>query len=165
MTSDGSDINADAVFVNNEISLKYIDVYGFDYDYTIANYSDQLHHTIYKIAVNNLIEMFGYPCQIKSMKYDPGFAIRGLHFDTRKGLLMKLDSFSHIQLGTVYRGRQELNSWDVVSNYAGTHLPIDQISLGTKRNGAYIHQLIDLFSLPFVGLLSNVIEVCPLVHI
>ena len=160
VTTDGSDINADAVFVNNEISFKYIDVYGFDYDYTIANYSADLHNTIYDIAVDNLIEMFGYPKQIRSMKYDPGFAIRGLHFDTRKGLLMKLDSFSHIQLGTVYRGRQELNSWDVVNHYAGTHLPIDQISRGTKRNGAYIHQLIDLFSMPFMGLLSNVIEVC-----
>jgi len=158
ITTDGSDINADAVFVNNEISLKYIDVYGFDYDYTIASYSDQLHHTIYDFAVKNLIDMFGYPKQIRSMKYDPGFAIRGLHFDTRKGLLMKLDSFSHIQLGTVYRGRQELNSWDVVNNYAGTHLPVDQISRGTRRNGAYIHQLIDLFSLPFMGLLTNVIE-------
>ena len=106
--------------------------------------------------------MFGYPQQIKSMKYDPGFAIRGLHFDTRKGLLMKLDSFSHIQLGTVYRGKQELNSWDMVNYYGGTHLPIDQIgSVGAKRSGAHIHQLIDLFSLPFVGLLSNVIEVCP----
>ncbi len=27
---------------------------------------------------------FQYPRQIKSMKFDPGFAIRGLHFDTRK---------------------------------------------------------------------------------
>eukprot|EP00794_Sanderia_malayensis_P009629 gene9629-10617_t len=153
-----SDINQNAVFVNNEISLRYIDVYGFDYDYTLAHYSDKLHHTIYKLGVDNLIEMFGYPKQIKSMKFDPGFAIRGLHFDTRKGLLMKLDSFSHIQAGTVYRGRQELNSWDVVNYYGGTHLGIDQISTANKKNGTYIHQQIDLFSIPFMGVLSNVIE-------
>ena len=145
--------------MNNEISLKYIDVYGFDYDYTLAHYSDDLHVKIYDIAVQNLISMLGYPKQIKSMKFDPHFAIRGLHFDTRKGLLMKLDSFSHIQIGAVYRGHQELNSWDVVSYYGGTHLGIDQISRGNKGNGTYIHQLIDLFSIPFMGLLSNVIEV------
>eukprot|EP00795_Rhopilema_esculentum_P006452 gene6452-11898_t len=153
-----NDISVDAVFANNEISLKYIDVYGFDYDYTLASYSDQLHMKTYDIAVNNLIEMFGYPKQIKSMRYDPGFAIRGLHFDTRKGLLMKLDSFSHIQIGTVYRGRQEVNSWDVVNYYGGTHLGIDQVSHANKGTDTYIHQLIDLFSLPFMGLLSNVIE-------
>lgn len=38
------------------------------------------------------------------MEYRPEFAIRGLHYDIEKGLLLKLDSFLQIQLGSVYRG-------------------------------------------------------------
>lgn len=37
------------------------------------------------------------------MQYDPNFAIRGLHCDSKNGLLMKIDAYNHIQLGSVYR--------------------------------------------------------------
>lgn len=43
------------VFANNEVSLDDIEVYGFDYDYTLACYNDALHHLIYKQALDNLI--------------------------------------------------------------------------------------------------------------
>ena len=48
-------MNKRAVFSNNEMSLRYIDVYGFDYDFTLASYSNELHHAIYRMAVDNLI--------------------------------------------------------------------------------------------------------------
>ena len=48
-----------AVFANNEISFRYISTYGFDYDYTLANYSKQLHNLIYDMASENLVEKFG----------------------------------------------------------------------------------------------------------
>lgn len=47
--------NPHAVFTNSEFSLKYIDVYGFDFDYTLAHYSKRLHRFIYKQARDILI--------------------------------------------------------------------------------------------------------------
>lgn len=47
------------MFANNELSLKYIDVYGFDYDYTLASYSNALHFLIYDLAIGNLINLYG----------------------------------------------------------------------------------------------------------
>lgn len=147
-----------AVFANNEISFRHISVYGFDYDYTLANYSDHLHLLIYKMALENLVSKYGYPNKLRSIKFDAGFPIRGLHFDTEKGYLMKLDSFSHVQLGAVYRGHRKINNWDVVKEYEGTLISVDSISKGTNKDGHTIHQQMDLFSLPFLSLLSNVVE-------
>lgn len=44
-----------------------------------------------------------YPQQLRNEEYDLKFAIRGLHFDTKECLLMKLDQFSVVQDGTCYR--------------------------------------------------------------
>ena len=37
------------------------------------------------------------------MDYDPDFAIRGLHCDISRGLLMKIDAYNHIHLSSVHR--------------------------------------------------------------
>ena len=55
--------------------------------------------------------MFQYPAEILDFQFDKSFAVRGLHFDTQKGLLMKIDSFHNIQLGTVYRYRGQTVSF------------------------------------------------------
>ncbi|PAV56597.1 hypothetical protein WR25_00276 [Diploscapter pachys] len=49
-------VNPRAVFVNNELDLESIAVYGFDYDYTLAVYTRKLNNLIYKLALNRLIE-------------------------------------------------------------------------------------------------------------
>lgn len=48
-------VNPDTIFANNEMSLQDIEIYGFDYDYTLAFYSHQLHNLIFNIARDNLI--------------------------------------------------------------------------------------------------------------
>lgn len=45
-----------AIFANNELDLKHIDVYGFDYDYTLANYKDSLRFLIYNLGRDALIK-------------------------------------------------------------------------------------------------------------
>lgn len=58
------------------------------------------------------------------MKYLPNFAIRGLHYDIEKGLLMKLDSFLQIQLGTVCRGLTPISDAEVLKLYKNKTIPI-----------------------------------------
>lgn len=49
-------VDPKSVFANNEVDLSTIDVYGFDYDYTLACYTCELHHLIYKEALENLVD-------------------------------------------------------------------------------------------------------------
>ncbi|XP_030897123.1 5'-nucleotidase domain-containing protein 3-like [Leptonychotes weddellii] len=48
-------LNPDAIFSNNEMSLSDIEIYGFDYDYTLVFYSKQLHTLIFNAARDLLI--------------------------------------------------------------------------------------------------------------
>ena len=43
-------IDPKGVFCNNEINLKDIQVYGFDYDYTLAYYKNSLHRLIFNLG-------------------------------------------------------------------------------------------------------------------
>lgn len=52
-------VDEQAVFANNELGMRHIDVYGFDYDYTLASYSTALHFLIYDLAVKELISTYG----------------------------------------------------------------------------------------------------------
>ena len=45
-----------AVYANNELKLSDIDVYGFDYDYTVACYNDTLNQLIYDLGRANLVK-------------------------------------------------------------------------------------------------------------
>ena len=44
-----------------------------------------------------------YPAKLRGMDYDPEFAIRGLHCDSKNGLLMKIDAYNYIQKSSAYR--------------------------------------------------------------
>ncbi|KRZ74879.1 5'-nucleotidase domain-containing protein 3 [Trichinella papuae] len=139
------------VFVNNELDLSEIDVYGFDYDYTYFNCSSVKNNAI------DTIFILWYPRELENMAYDPDFFVRGLHFDFSTNILLKMDAFCNIQKGTAHRGKKILSEDDINSIYNGHHIPQHYLkfsSLESKRMG----QLLDLFSLPEIGLLSNVIE-------
>lgn len=154
-------VDEQAIFANNELGMRHIEVYGFDYDYTLASYTDAMHFLIYDLAVKELINTYGYPQGIEDdMKYDPDFAIRGLHFDTCNGLLLKVDAYHNIMLGSVFRGLQPVPNEEVFRIYEGTHLAITKINPSNFLNGSRrtMHHMIDLFSYPEMVLLSNVIE-------
>ena len=52
-------VDEQGIFANNELSLRYIDVFGFDYDYTLAPYNDALHDLIYDLAIDVLVNSYG----------------------------------------------------------------------------------------------------------
>lgn len=106
-------LNSSTIYANNEVSLAEVDIYGFDYDYTLALYSNALNTMIYNTARGFLIEHFKvcvsffkciffttdfrfrwvnpfcppdqqYPEGIHKYDYIPNFAARGLHYDIQK---------------------------------------------------------------------------------
>ncbi|KAF2368224.1 HAD-superfamily hydrolase subfamily IG 5'-nucleotidase [Trinorchestia longiramus] len=169
-------VDSQNVFVSNELELRSIDVYGFDYDYTLANYESSVEYLIYQLGRDNLINKYKYPKEIKEFSYDPKFAVRGLHYDIEQGLLMKLDQFQQIQMSSIYRGLTPLSSAEVTDTYGSRALPLSYVEghlrgfqftrslkqpypipnkLPKKQTMAH---LADLFSLPEMCLLSQVTQ-------
>lgn len=156
------DVNPHGVFACNELDLKEVDVYGFDYDYTLACYKPSLHYLLYNLGRDMLIEKYKYPLEISKLEYIPGFAVRGLHYDIEQGLLLKLDSFLQIQLGSVYRGLTKVPDSEVLKIYKNRIIPIAYVeghSKNYKRDmWSKMVQLADLFSVPEMCLLCNIAE-------
>lgn len=154
----GRKVNEHAVFTNSEISLKHVDVYGFDFDYTLIHYTQELHRLIYEVARDRLVGMLNYPTAIKGISYNPNFAIRGLHCDITKGFLMKIDAYNQIQLSSVYRGHAPVSPDEVAEHYGGTHVPMhvtDNLPTGSEWK---LTQFLDLFSMPEATLLADIVE-------
>lgn len=160
------DVNVKGVFACNELDLKEVKVYGFDYDYTLACYKPSMDVLLYNLGRETLINKFKYPKEIIEMEYKPGFAVRGLHYDIEKGLLLKIDSFLQIQLGSVYRGLSPVSDEEVLRLYKNRIIPIAYVEPQTKNYQRAQHtnvtskmvHLADLFSVPEMGLLCNVTE-------
>ncbi|GAB5363866.1 hypothetical protein AAMO2058_000920200 [Amorphochlora amoebiformis] len=143
-------IPSNHVFANADTSLAHISHYGFDYDYTLATYNKNLPHLIYDLAKTHLIEKMGYPEELASLRYNPDFAIRGLHLDKETGMLVKLDQYNKIQL-PIYDGTKPVTTAETVSIYGGL-----RVSKVYARET--MHMLKDLFALPEACLYADVID-------
>lgn len=64
-------LNPDAIFSNNEMSLSDIEIYGFDYDYTLVFYSKHLHTLIFNAARDLLINEHRVRAQGLPVSPDP----------------------------------------------------------------------------------------------
>lgn len=128
-----------------------MDAFGFDYDYTIADWNENIHSLIYDLTIKTLIQM-GYPEDLSSFKYDPQFPIRGLFFDTKRGNLMKLDYLYTLYPGYIYFGRRPLTKSQIVEQYGGPHV--------SKTYLDHLRPLIDKFSMAEACVISDIIEYC-----
>lgn len=156
------DIEKFGVFCNDQTDLDEVDVYGFDYDYTVASYKKGVEFLLHDEAKKQLVKKYGYPEGVGQLKYDPDFAIRGLHYDVVNGLFLKVDNAHLIQLGTVYRGRVGLSNSDVFSKYKRRQLPVSALEGlrlgGGKEKRIKMVQLVDIFSKPEMSLIAEVTD-------
>nr|XP_002130381.1 5'-nucleotidase domain-containing protein 3 [Ciona intestinalis] len=147
------------VFAINQINLGEVGVYGFDYDYTLAQYSDSMQEFIYTQSTKVLVEKHNFPKDLLNVSFLPDFCIRGLHYDIQRSLLMKVDICNVIQLGTVYRGMEMVPDEEVMWLFNGTrHIPKHIIEQSYVSTGESLRQLMDIFSMPEMMLLANVVE-------
>eukprot|EP00123_Amoebidium_parasiticum_P004770 comp16053_c1_seq1/m.13546 comp16053_c1_seq1/g.13546 ORF comp16053_c1_seq1/g.13546 comp16053_c1_seq1/m.13546 type:complete len:550 (-) comp16053_c1_seq1:17-1666(-) len=145
-------MNPRDVFVAKELDLRRLTAVGFDYDYTLAKYKPDLQKLIYDMAAISLVSDKHYPAELLAeWPYDPNFAIRGLFYDARHGLLLKVDSYRNIQPGTVYKGRTPVPIEQVKEIYGGMQLWKPYLK-------QHMYLLSDIFSLPEVCLLANVVQ-------
>lgn len=84
------------IFVNHDLALSEIKIYGFDMDYTLAIYkSPQYEKLVFGLLAKELIKK-GYPEQILQFEYDHTFPTRGLWFDKLYGNFLKVESNGNI---------------------------------------------------------------------
>ncbi|CAN1165447.1 5'-nucleotidase domain-containing protein DDB_G0275467 [Linum perenne] len=119
-------MNPKGIYVNKNLRLDNIQVYGFDYDYTLAHYSSNLQSLIYDLAKEHMVNELRYPEICMRFTYDPTFPIRGLYYDRKNGCLLKLDFFGSIEPDGCYFGRRKLSRKEIEVIYGTRHIGRDQ---------------------------------------
>ncbi|KAH8255101.1 hypothetical protein KR026_009045 [Drosophila bipectinata] len=134
---------AHRVFVNRSLHLENIKYYGFDMDYTLAEYkSPQYEQLGFNLVKERLVQM-GYPKEILQFEYDPTFPVRGLWFDTLYGNLLKVDAYGNILV--CVHGFEFIKHHQVYELYPNKFLKLDE---------SRVYVLNTLFNLPETYLLA-----------
>jgi 5'-nucleotidase len=96
------------IFVNRNLRLGTIRAIGFDMDYTLARYRrEHIEEAAHRLTIEKLMAR-GLPDEIRSLRYDPTFVIRGLTVDKQLGNILKLDRHNHVC--RVFHGRRRLTA-------------------------------------------------------
>ena len=90
-----ADLNpARRIFTNRNLRMESITAVGFDMDHTVAVYNTpHFNKLCFELAIDRLIDIYGYPADIRQVIWDPDAAIRGLVVDKKLGNLLKIDAF------------------------------------------------------------------------
>jgi len=112
------------IFVNRSLHLENIKYYGFDMDYTLAEYkSPQYEQLGFDLVKKRMVDL-GYPEEIMLFDYDPCFPIRGLWFDSHFGNLLKVDANGNILVAV--HGFEFLKSSKIYELYPNKFLQLDE---------------------------------------
>ncbi len=136
------------VFCNRNLRMDTIEMIGFDMDYTLALYhQDRLEQLSISLTLSKLIEKHGYPEEIRTLQYDPRWAIRGLMVDRQFGNVFKMDR--HAYVGRCYHGYRELDQEQRRASYRN-----EKINLSSDR-----FEWIDtLFGLPEAVMYTTLVD-------
>ncbi|WCJ28093.1 HAD-superfamily hydrolase subfamily IG 5'-nucleotidase [Euphorbia peplus] len=143
-------MNPEGIYVNKNVRLDTVQVYGFDYDYTLAHYSPNLQNLIYDLAKEHMVNEFKYPETCMNFKYDPTFPIRGLYYDKKNGCLLKLDFFGSIELDGCYYGRRKLSLEEIEEIYGTRHIG--------RQQARVLVGLMDFFCFSEACLIADVVQ-------
>jgi len=135
------------IFVNRSLALEKIKFYGFDMDYTLAEYKSPEYDFLgFELVKERLIEI-GYPKEIQKFEFKPEFPVRGLWWDNLHGNMLKVDGFGNILY--CCHGLKFMKPEDISVKY-----PNKFIKLEEKRIFVYN----TLFNLPEIYLLACLID-------
>ncbi|XP_015439334.1 PREDICTED: cytosolic purine 5'-nucleotidase isoform X2 [Dufourea novaeangliae] len=135
------------IFVNRSLHLENIKFYGFDMDYTLAEYKSPQYEQLGFTLLKDRLVSLGYPQEIKAFEYDPSFPVRGLWFDTLYGNLLKVDAYGNILV--CVHGFEFLKHSQVYELYPNKFLQLDE---------SRVYVLNTLFNLPETYLIACLID-------
>ena len=85
------------VFSNRNLRMAAIEAIGFDMDHTLALYDAVVFEQLcFELAVDILIDVRGYPGELRSMAYDRLAVARGVIIDKRLGNILKTDAYGYV---------------------------------------------------------------------
>jgi HAD superfamily 5'-nucleotidase-like hydrolase len=136
------------VFCNRNLRMDTIEMIGFDMDYTVARYhQDRLEQLSMELTLQKLVDKHGYAPEIRALRYDPRWAIRGLVVDKKHGNVFKMDR--HAYVGRCYHGFRELSHDERKHTYRN-----EKINLSSDR-----YEWIDtLFALPEAVMYTTLVD-------
>jgi HAD superfamily 5'-nucleotidase-like hydrolase len=139
---------AHRIYTNRNLDMSSIDAIGFDMDYTLAQYHQKpLDELSIKLTIDKLISNHGYPEEIRGIRVDLNFIIRGLVVDKDTGHIFKLDA--HRMVGRCHHGYRALSEEERREIYGGK-----PIRFSTDR-----YSFVDtLFSLSEITLVAGIIQ-------
>ncbi|CAH0552528.1 unnamed protein product [Brassicogethes aeneus] len=144
---DPKDLWPNEIFVNRSLHLENIKFYGFDMDYTLAEYKSPEYEKLGFDLVKEHMVSIGYPQEILEFEYDPTFSVRGLWFDTHYGNLLKVDAYGNILVAV--HGFEFIKHSHVYQLYPNKFLQLDE---------SRIYVLNTLFNLPETYLLACLVD-------
>ncbi|XP_050296337.1 cytosolic purine 5'-nucleotidase isoform X2 [Anthonomus grandis grandis] len=138
---------AHRIFVNRSLHLENIKFYGFDMDYTLAEYKSPHYEKLGFDLIKKHMVSIGYPQEILEFEYDPSFPVRGLWFDTLYGNLLKVDAYGNILVAV--HGFEFLKHSRIYELYPNKFITLDE---------SRVYVLNTLFNLPETYLLACLID-------
>lgn len=152
-TPDGEATTQDeSIYANAYVDLSKVGVVGFDYDYTLVTYTEELLELIYEMALNRLVNHFQYPSEMLEvgLKFDPFFSIRGLAVDKETGWICHL-SYTH-KVSVAWEGREKVPTKKIYEEYRGKR------ALRPAERKKRLKPLNDLFSMAECCLIADTIQ-------
>lgn len=142
----------ETVFANSYVDMANIDIVGFDYDYTLVTYTNELLNLIYEMALKRLVEDRQYPLEMLdgNMQFDPRFSIRGLAVDRETAWICHL-SYTH-KVAVAWEGREKVPKEEIFEEYRGKR------ALRPMERKERIKPLNDLFSMAECCLIADTVQ-------
>jgi len=135
------------IFVNRSLYLEKIKFYGFDMDYTLAEYRSPEYEKLgFQFTKERMVEI-GYPAEIASLQYDSSYPVRGLWFDYQRGNLLKVDGYGNILF--CQHGFKFYNKREILEVYPNKFIKLDE-------GRTFVFDT--LFNLPETYLLAGLVD-------
>jgi hypothetical protein len=140
------------IFANSYVDLAKIDTFGFDFDYTLVTYTEEILDLIYEMALKRLVMDRQYPLEMleSGLKFDPSFSIRGLAVDRETGWICHL-SYTH-KVAVAWEGRERVPTARIFLEYRGKR------ALRPSERKQRIKPLNDIFSMAECCLIADTIQ-------
>jgi 5'-nucleotidase len=142
------DARTERIYVNRNLKLSKIGLIGFDLDHTLAEYEGPLVEELaFDCTKGKLVEKWGYPDWVDSIRYDPDYVIRGLVLDKVRGNVLKMDYHNYVS--RVYHGRRRLSESQTRRAYRSDRVRVSSPSFVSVDT---------LFELPEIYLFMSLVE-------
>jgi len=149
---DDEAVKKEKVYANSYVDLGKVDTVGFDYDYTLVTYKNELLELIYDMTLKRLVKEYQYPLEMleAGLKFDPSFSVRGLAVDRETAWICHL-SYTH-KVAVAYEGRERVSRERLIKAYRGKR------SLTPSERKKRLKPLNDLFSMAECCLIADVVQ-------